>query len=140
MECSSRFSEWVPQISILISDTLASEDLVFGQLSTVLASDVDFAEEVLPILIHTILQRERQQAGLVKPIRKALSKYFTKVLSSSLIDNRCIRSIVEIVLHLRNILPASQMLLHTTSGWKSISPFWLEAPYCVVHTLQHYYS
>jgi len=106
IECSSRFGEWVPQISILISDTLASEDLVFGQLSTVLASDVDFAEEVLPILIHTILQRERQETGLVKPIRKALSKYFSKILSSSLIDSRCIRSIVEIVLHLRNILPA----------------------------------
>jgi ataxia telangiectasia mutated family protein len=106
IECASRFSEWVTQISILLSDTLASEDLVFGQLSTVLASDVDFAEQVLPILIHTILQRERQETGLVKPIRAALSKYFTKILSSPSIDNRCIRSIVEIVLHLRNILPA----------------------------------
>ena len=105
MECPSRFSEWVSRISILLSDTLASEDLVFGQLSTVLASDVDFAEQVLPILIHTILQRERREESTMKPMRAALSIYFTKILASSSIDNRCIRSIVEIVLHLRNISP-----------------------------------
>ena len=107
MECTHSFIEWVTEISILLSDTLAREDHLFGQLSTVLASDVDFAEQVLPILIHTILQRERREMTPVKSIRAALSEYFSKILAMSSIDNRCIRSIVEIVLHLRNIMPSS---------------------------------
>lgn len=99
---SNYFNKWVSQISVLLSDALAGVDPVFGQLSSALISDVDFAEQVLPVLVHTALQVERQKKQPVLPVRKYLSEYFTAVLSSSTADIRCTRSIVEIVLHLRN--------------------------------------
>lgn len=105
VECSNNFSQWMSRISTLLADSLTSVDPVFGQLSSVLASDVGFAEQVIPILVHTILQVERQEKNSSRPIREALSKYFTRILSTTLTDIRCTHSIVDIILHLRNFLP-----------------------------------
>lgn len=100
-----RFNEWVSQVSTLLSDALAGVDSVFSQLSSALVSDFVFAEQVLPILVHTVLQVERQSKQRARPVKDSLSEYFTAILSSSTTDIRCTRSIVEIVLHLRNFTP-----------------------------------
>ncbi|KAA1469011.1 hypothetical protein DENSPDRAFT_795376 [Dentipellis sp. KUC8613] len=94
------FSAWVSQVTILMSDLLADSSSFYGQLEAILRADVAFAEEVLPILVHTLLCSDRPLDG--PSHRSTLSNYFTAVLSSSQSHVSSLGAIVNIVLHLRH--------------------------------------
>jgi len=101
------FSKWVTSVSVLFSNTLASTDPFFGQLSSILSSDSRFAEKVLPILVHQLLLERQNSQTEFMSFQKLLTTYFTEVLSSRDTDIRCIRSVIDIVLHLRRYAPSS---------------------------------
>ena len=103
-ESAINFSKWISLITVLLSDTLATTDPYFGQLSSLLISDTDFADQVLPILVHTLLLHNSKQAE-PHSYRTTLSEYFTMILSSKNTDLSCIRVVVDVVLHLRNFNP-----------------------------------
>ncbi|KAF9530405.1 hypothetical protein CPB83DRAFT_905353 [Crepidotus variabilis] len=102
LKSSTDFDVWLPQLSSLLADALATTDPFFGQLSPIVSTDVDFSEHILPILVHTILQVDRQTEPSKLPMRRILSQYFTTILTVSPCDIRCTRSIVDVILHLRH--------------------------------------
>ncbi|KAF8163206.1 hypothetical protein B0H34DRAFT_744937 [Crassisporium funariophilum] len=101
LDMTSNFSRWITMITVALSDALSTFDPFFGQLSSILTSDITFAEQILPILVHTLLYTERRQDNLASSFRDMLSKYFTRVLSSTCPDIPCVNSIVDTTLHLR---------------------------------------
>ncbi|KAF8906302.1 hypothetical protein CPB84DRAFT_1844550 [Gymnopilus junonius] len=106
LDAAKNFSQWITLLTVLLSDILASVDPFFGQLSSICFSDISFAEEILPILIHTLLcSKDDKQTNV--PLKKLLSEYFTSILSSTSADIPCIQSIVDVALHLRYFLPGT---------------------------------
>jgi ataxia telangiectasia mutated family protein len=104
LESAINFSKWISLITVLLSDTLATIDPYFGQLSSLLISDIEFADQILPILVHTLLLHNSKKAG-PHSYRTTLSEYFTMLLSSKNTDLSCIRVVVDVVLHLRYFNP-----------------------------------
>lgn len=104
LESVINFSKWISLIAVLLSDTLATIDPYFGQLSSLLISDTEFADQILPILVHTLLLHDSKKAGS-HSYRTALSEYFTVILSSKNTDLSCIRVVVDVVIHLRHFNP-----------------------------------
>ncbi|KDR80743.1 hypothetical protein GALMADRAFT_241175 [Galerina marginata CBS 339.88] len=102
LDAANNFSGWITLITILLSDALAAIDPFFGQLSSIFFSDIVFAEETLPIIVHTLLYCKTDTPAGRIPCKKVLSNYFTAILLSASTDISCVRSIVDIVLHLRN--------------------------------------
>jgi serine-protein kinase ATM len=102
-EITTDFCLWIAEITILLSDILVGIDLFYAQITSILRSDVEFAEQLLPVLVHTLLQAE---FPVTKPLevspRTHLSTYFTAVLRSDSAAVSCRRCIVDVVLHLRN--------------------------------------
>ena len=104
--CFDNFSRWISTITVLLTDSLATVDPFFAQLNSILTSDLAFAEQILPVLVHTLLQAEKaNEIGL--SFRPLLSKFFTSVLSAKSPDISCVRAIVDIVLHLRYFSPGT---------------------------------
>ncbi|KAF9240715.1 hypothetical protein BU15DRAFT_87599 [Melanogaster broomeanus] len=102
------FGRWICSLSTLLSDILSSSDSFYAQLTTLIANNVQFAEEILPVLVHTLLLRELSQGtplGVTVTARKQLSDYLTAVLESEDTSRSCMRAIVDVVLHLRNFRP-----------------------------------
>ncbi|KAL4065878.1 hypothetical protein V8B97DRAFT_1932474 [Scleroderma yunnanense] len=95
------FPQWICLVTILLSDVLASTDKFYAQLVPLLERNIAFAEEVLPVLVHTLLRVDSGQSpGL--SAKKHLSDYFTAVLQTEGVSRSCLRAVVDIVLHLRN--------------------------------------
>ncbi|KAF8966296.1 hypothetical protein BDZ97DRAFT_2057533 [Flammula alnicola] len=126
LESASNFTQWISLITVVLSDALAVVDPFFGQLASILTSDTEFAEQVLPILVYTILslQRIKKLEHLTFSLRELLSNYFTVVLSSASADVSCVRSIVDIVLHLRYFSPKTNDALAYNK--------WLEVDYSLL--------
>ncbi|PPQ98246.1 hypothetical protein CVT26_003417 [Gymnopilus dilepis] len=104
LDATRNFPQWITLLTVLFSDTLAATDPFFGQLVSICSSDISFAEEILPILVYMLLApREGLNTG--PGLKNLLSKYFTSILSSTTADISCIRSVVDIALHLRYFLP-----------------------------------
>ena len=100
------FSRWICSLSTLLSDILNSSDKFYTQLTPLIANNVQFAEEVLPILVHTLLSRELSQgASSATSTRKHLSDYFTAVLAAENPSRSCMRAVVDVILHLRSFRP-----------------------------------
>ncbi|KAJ7281510.1 hypothetical protein C8J57DRAFT_1559254 [Mycena rebaudengoi] len=108
------FPRWIGMIATLLSDILSVVEPFYGQLALILQSDAAFTEQMLPVLVHTILQSEQSElvgkdgaslANINLPCRSTLSQYFTAVLKSADTSLQCLQSIVDIVLHLRNFAP-----------------------------------
>ncbi|KAF8892281.1 hypothetical protein BD779DRAFT_1512002 [Infundibulicybe gibba] len=99
------FPKWIVMVSTLFSDTLSLRDPFYAQLTSIIQADIVFAEDILPTLVHTILQAERGNAKTsqdkIGGSRNTLSTYFTHLLSLDNINVSCRRSIINIVLHLR---------------------------------------
>lgn len=108
------FPRWVGLIATLFSDILSTAEPFYAQLSLILQSDATFTEQTVPFLVHSILESERIAMQSRKtslsdlPGRKMLSDYFTAVLKSGQASIPCVRSIVDIVLHLRHSMPQSE--------------------------------
>ncbi|KAI6114823.1 hypothetical protein EDD16DRAFT_1801625 [Pisolithus croceorrhizus] len=99
------FSQWICSVTILLADILASMDAFYAQLAPLLQRNIAFAEEVLPVLAHTLLQAEKSKTIEVSA-RKGLSDYFTSVLRAEEVDRLCLRAVVDVILHLRNFEPS----------------------------------
>lgn len=105
---ASDFPKWIASITVLISDILSVEDAFYAQLSSILQTDEDLAGQILPVLVHTVLQAERSRDYVPDlSSRTLLSNYFTSILTSDRASVPCLRSIVDIVLHLRHFSPHS---------------------------------
>ena len=102
------FSQWTSNIAVLLADVLATIDPFFAQLNSILTSDLAFAEQILPVLVHTLLQVEKASEITGLSFRSLLSNFFTSVLSAKNTDISCIRAVVDIVLHLRYFSPGSK--------------------------------
>ncbi|KAH9479387.1 Serine/threonine-protein kinase TEL1 [Psilocybe cubensis] len=102
IEAATNFPRWISLMTILLSNNLSKINLFYGQLSSILTSDTNFAEEVFPILVFTLLHSDRDG---VQSFKKILSEYFSLILLSGSTDNACLRAIVDVVLHLRYFLP-----------------------------------
>lgn len=94
------FTKWISAITSLLCDILSQDAAFYGQLVSTISNDPNFAQQILPVLVQVILQKETTAD---KPISLALSRYFTSVLSLSDVDISCIRAIIDIVLHLRTL-------------------------------------
>ena len=114
------FSRWIADVTMLLSDILSEEDAFFAQLTSILQSNAIFAEQILPVLVYTVLQAEQECVEVqVESHRLLLSNYFTSVLSSDTASIPCLRSIVNVVLHLRHF-PLSQHDALSYNKWLSI--------------------
>jgi ataxia telangiectasia mutated family protein len=104
----------------LLSDILSEEDAFFAQLTSILQSTADFAEQILPVLVHTLLQAEQAREKVPdESYCLSLSSYFTSVLSSDSSSISCLRSIVNVVLHLRHF-PLSHRDALSYNKWLNI--------------------
>ncbi|KAF5383511.1 hypothetical protein D9615_003617 [Tricholomella constricta] len=111
------FPQWVAGITTLLSGVLSAKDAFYAQVIPILQSDTWFAEQVLPTLVYTLLVDESGFSDTADAgHRTILSQYFSSVLSSSLASIRCIRSVIDVVLHLRHFdLGKSQKLPDTST-------------------------
>lgn len=105
-DMATDFHAWITTIASLLNDMLASNIPFYVPLSFMTHSDPKFSEDVLPVLVHTILQEERSNPPNGSPIRDCISRYFSNVLMSENTALACRRSIVDIVLHLRQFSPS----------------------------------
>jgi ataxia telangiectasia mutated family protein len=102
-ESTKDFSQWIANITILLSDILSGQHPIYAQLTDILQCNIGFAEAILPVLVHTVLLAEKANTRtLAAPYRIALSSYFSSILSSESTSISCLRSIVEVILHLRH--------------------------------------
>jgi len=102
---NSEFSQWICSITTHLSDVLSSTHVFYAQLAPLLARNTTFAEDVLPVLVHTLLQADMSQMTRVST-KKHLSDYFTSVLRTEDVCHSCLRAIVDVILHLRNFAPS----------------------------------
>ena len=99
------FPRWICSLSTLLTDMLNS-DKFYAQLTPLTANNIQFAEEILPILVHTILSKELSQGvPSTSSTRKTLSNYFTAILAAEDPNRSCMRAVVDVVLHLRSFRP-----------------------------------
>ncbi|EAU90455.2 atypical/PIKK/ATM protein kinase [Coprinopsis cinerea okayama7 len=121
VEMSSKFSDWVKYVSVLISDILSSRDPTYGQLYSILSTDVSTAEEMFPVLVYALLQGEKISPQEGPSPRALLSHHFTKVLQYPNAGLQCVQLIVDAVLHLR--------FFHPGKGDKLAYNKWLDLDY-----------
>ena len=104
LEGAVNYHAWISDISTFLAGVLGRDDPFYGHLMKVLSDDTDFAEQMFPVLIHSLLKRASQP--LVSDCREIISEYLSHLLARTDLDNRCHQSIVTLVLHLRNFVPA----------------------------------
>lgn len=100
------FPRWVAGVTTLLSEVLSSKDPFYSQLVPILRSDTGFAEQALPILVHSILVTENEELANEGTVvqarcRDTISNFFTYVLSEKLSSIQCLRCVIDVVLHLR---------------------------------------
>ncbi|KAI8996521.1 hypothetical protein BD414DRAFT_534221 [Trametes punicea] len=107
-QLSSDFSAWITHVTTVLCEFLGSRSLFFSPLSQLLRSDYAFAEEMLPLLVHSLLQIEHDELGSVTlpSLRDLLSQYFSSVLGSEDTTTSVHRAIINVVLHLRCFRPS----------------------------------
>ena len=99
------FKTWISTFSTLLCDVLADHSAFYSRLPTILQADSDFAEQVTPVLVHTLLSITIGDRAANESPRTILSRFFSSVLNSALSDVSSHRTIVSIVLHLRYSQP-----------------------------------
>ena len=103
---SEDYPQWVTSFATSLSDVLSAHDPFYGPLALILETDDRFAEQILPILVHIYLYTDtaRMDDSSAKA-RDIISVYFSKLLSLSTSSTACRKTIVDIVLHLREWPP-----------------------------------
>lgn len=99
LELASEFSDWVCFVASSVCGSLAEAEPFYSPLLSALQKDARLAEKILPVLVHTILQRElarRTPKDTPDPIRQILSQYLTRVLASTSTAVSCRRVIVDV--------------------------------------------
>ncbi|KAI0319394.1 hypothetical protein OF83DRAFT_1055083 [Amylostereum chailletii] len=110
VDMAEDYTVWISTVATTISDALSTNNQFYGQLAPVLTSDPILAEQVLPILVHTLLRHRLGDPAT----RSTLSQYFTSILSSSTANTSSLSAVVNIVLYLRECLtsPLGDPLAH----------------------------
>ncbi len=105
------FDPWITRRTTLLCNVLGARDPFFSTLAPVLQSSSDFAEEVLPVLVHSLLQEEHRKHTSDSPgsVRSVLTEYFSAVLSFNESAVPCHRAIISVVLHLRRFHPSNKV-------------------------------
>ncbi|KAG8740555.1 Serine/threonine-protein kinase tel1 [Ceratobasidium sp. 414] len=109
------YSTWVRTIGSYFCATLSSVNgqEYFAQLVDIIHMDDVLAKQLLPVLIHAILQHEEYRLGAAKfkhdehSARAYISSYFTGLLVQESVSTAIIGCVIQIVLHLRNFHPLS---------------------------------
>jgi serine-protein kinase ATM len=96
-------SQWMTFLADALCRVLSIMEPFYLPLLPMLQEDQHFAEEVIPVLVHVLLHREKLQETPSEPttVREVLSEYFTRVLASNSASTPCRRAVVDTVLHLR---------------------------------------
>ena len=105
------FDSWIARLTALLCDVLGARDPFFSTLAPVLRSNLDFAEEVLPVVVHCLLQHEHDEhsTDMLGSVRNVLSGYFSATLSCRDAAIPCHRAIISVVLHLRRFHPSAEV-------------------------------
>ncbi|QRV74291.1 phosphatidylinositol 3- and 4-kinase [Ceratobasidium sp. AG-Ba] len=127
------YSKWVRAMGSYFCAILSSINgqAYFAQLVDIIHMDDVLAKQLLPVLIHAILQQEEFQLGAVKfennerSARAHISTYFTSLLVKESISASIIACVIQIILHLRNFHPLSQT---EPRDWLSYD-HWLDIDY-----------
>ncbi|TFK51797.1 hypothetical protein OE88DRAFT_1658419 [Heliocybe sulcata] len=106
VQLSADFPAWIAATAVFFSQALAVRDPFFAQLRTILLDDTDFAEEMLPVLVHTILEAAKSNEP-DPDARNILSQFLREVLSYQNVHTSSVRAIVDVVIHLRYFTPDS---------------------------------
>ncbi|KAH9066543.1 hypothetical protein EDB87DRAFT_1718946 [Lactarius vividus] len=102
---AQNFKAWISAVSTLLCDVLSNHSAFYSRLPIILQADSDFAEQVIPILVHTLLSITIDDRASNESPRTILSRFFSSVLNSAISDVSSHRTIVSIVLHLRYSQP-----------------------------------
>ncbi|KAG9224022.1 hypothetical protein CCMSSC00406_0004362 [Pleurotus cornucopiae] len=100
LDALSSFPRWVTQLAVLICEVLSSQNSFYSQLTPMLTSNHDFAEQLLPVLVHTILQDNADKSS-----KELLSQYFLTTIKTADVAIRCLSCVIDVVLHLRQFEP-----------------------------------
>ncbi|CUA74607.1 ataxia telangectasia mutated family protein [Rhizoctonia solani] len=108
-------SSWVRTLSsyfCAVLSTINSQDF-FAQLVDIIETDETIAKQLLPVLIHAVLQHEDHHLGIPKDqygaetARSQISTYFTELLTKDSTCTAIVDCLIQVVLHLRNFYPLS---------------------------------
>ncbi|KAF8659897.1 hypothetical protein AX16_001781 [Volvariella volvacea WC 439] len=102
LQAAREFNRWIALVTSLLGEILSQTDQFFAQLTPMLESDTSFAEEMLPLLVQTLLQSSEKDSKNQAVTQTVISEYFSSVLAFEFADVFCLRSVVDTVLHLRN--------------------------------------
>ncbi|PIL25206.1 hypothetical protein GSI_13095 [Ganoderma sinense ZZ0214-1] len=105
------FDAWITRLTTILCNVLGTRDPFFSTLAPVLQSNRGFAEEVLPVLVHSLLQEEHRNHSYNTPgsVRSVLTEYFSAVLSFKDSTVPCHRAIISVILHLRRFHPSNKV-------------------------------
>ena len=98
------YQQWISEITVFFSAVMANRDPFYNKLKPVVLADFSFASQLLPVLTHAIL-RESKVSEEGRGAADVISRYFTTFLHDMNIDVECRRSVVNLILHLRNCIP-----------------------------------
>ncbi|KAG8695931.1 Serine/threonine-protein kinase tel1, partial [Ceratobasidium sp. 395] len=112
---STDYSKWVRTMGSYFCALLSSINgqEYFAQLVDIIHMDDVLAKQLLPVLIHAILQHEEYQLGAAKfkhderSARAYISSYLTGILVQESVSTAIVGCVIQIVLHLRNFHPLS---------------------------------
>ncbi|TFY62114.1 hypothetical protein EVJ58_g4067 [Rhodofomes roseus] len=107
VQASKGFPAWIVNLTMSLCGALIAQDRFYAALAPMLQFNVTFAEDIMPILVHAVLCSERSTLGPNggESRRTALSDHFDAVLNYEDVDVRCLRAIIDAVLHLRHFHP-----------------------------------
>ncbi|SCV70512.1 BQ2448_1906 [Microbotryum intermedium] len=119
------FEAWVKNFATLLADIRGIDEAFYAQLAPLLSADADFAAQIIPSLMLSVLIQSVQN-GDGKP-REQLSVYLRHVLSDRTTDKRCISLVVTVAIFLRRH-PRPDL------GAFSLARFdrWLEVPWILL--------
>jgi ataxia telangiectasia mutated family protein len=101
---TGNFERWISSVSALLANVLSSYDLFFAPLAAYLHVHPVFAEDLLPVLVHSLLCYHTT-SGRGEDARDIVSRYLTSVAQTDGAHPSCLRAVVDVVLHLRSFAP-----------------------------------
>lgn len=116
------FDPWITRLTTILCNVLGACDPFFSALAPVLESNCGFAEEVLPVLVHSLLQegQHKHSSDMPGSSRSVLTEYFSAVLSFNECAIPCHRAIISVVLHLRRFHPSNVKDALAHNKWLAI--------------------
>ncbi|KLO07453.1 hypothetical protein SCHPADRAFT_1001651 [Schizopora paradoxa] len=114
------FLQWIAKITKFLAGLLSGRDQFFSHLRHALETNISFAEQIFPVLVHEVLRIDyegKESVARAVSHRTILSKYFASLLTSEKTDPRCLLCLVNTVLHLRNFEPTQSPDLLIYNKW-----------------------